>query len=250
MIVNKFTDIELTIVLAHFLFKDSKMSLFIQKMKDCFNKEYSETDLLRIEVLFDIVNPANNRDAAAVDTQIKDIWNRYSSEESRKSLRKFYGDFKNKRIITYPKVYDDGYILSDYAQDYSGFEDLPKSVPDYVIVDGKKQYKRNQDVLNNALISANYKCEGNCRNDIFVKKDGKTPYTEGHHLIPLKVQDYFSYSLDVEANIVSLCPYCHRLLHYGFYKTELLEKLFVNRKERLKLCNIDISFEQLLLFYE
>ena len=34
-------------------------------------------------------------------------------------------------------------------------------------------------------------------------------------LIPMKKQQTFSTSLDVYANVVCLCPVCHRLLHYG-----------------------------------
>ena len=36
-----------------------------------------------------------------------------------------------------------------------------------------------------------------------------------HHLIPLRMQHDFENSLDVVGNIVSICPNCHRLIHYG-----------------------------------
>ena len=81
------------------------------------------------------------------------------------------------------------------------------------------------------------------------KKDGRN-YIEGHHLIPLKYQDEFEYSLDVEANIVSLCPSCHRLLHYGNDYEEKICELFEIRKERLKKCNIYISKERLIEMYQ
>lgn len=66
---------------------------------------------------------------------------------------------------------------------------------------------------------------------------------EGHHLIPMKKQSEFDVSLDVYANIICLCPICHRLLHYGITseKEYLADKLFENRQTRLIHSGIDIS---------
>ena len=50
---------------------------------------------------------------------------------------------------------------------------------------------------------------------------------EAHHLIPLRMQHDFENSLDVVGNIVSICPNCHRLIHYGRDKDKkVLELLF------------------------
>lgn len=38
---------------------------------------------------------------------------------------------------------------------------------------------------------------------------------EPHHLIPLQYHEEFEWSLDVEANVVSLCSECHNQIHYG-----------------------------------
>lgn len=58
---------------------------------------------------------------------------------------------------------------------------------------------------------------------------------EGHHLIPLKHQTKFSNGIDVYANIVCLCPICHRLLHFGIQseKAYVAEYLYERRSERL-----------------
>ena len=39
---------------------------------------------------------------------------------------------------------------------------------------------------------------------------------EGHHLVPLEYQDLFNESLYFVDNIVSLCPTCHREIHYAY----------------------------------
>ncbi|MCC8140121.1 MAG: hypothetical protein LIO67_07485 [Lachnospiraceae bacterium] len=75
---------------------------------------------------------------------------------------------------------------------------------------------------------------------------------EGHHALPMKYQDKFSRSLDVYANIICLCPVCHRLLHYGISseKEKVVEKIYYDRSERLAVSGIKISkseFESLTL---
>lgn len=74
---------------------------------------------------------------------------------------------------------------------------------------------------------------------------------EEHHLIPLKQWDNFLFSLDVEANIVVLCPHCHRLLHYGDKEEikPILEQLFIQRKNLLASKGIHLTLEQLYAFY-
>lgn len=71
-----------------------------------------------------------------------------------------------------------------------------------------------------------------------------------HHLIPLSTQDYFDFSLDIDANIVCLCPNCHRKLHYGNNITRDLIKLYEDRINYLRLSGIDISFDELIQLYK
>ena len=59
----------------------------------------------------------------------------------------------------------------------------------------------------------------------------------------MKYQDKFSYSLDVYANIVCLCPICHRLLHYGVddQKEKVINKIYFDRADRLAASGLQIS---------
>lgn len=77
-------------------------------------------------------------------------------------------------------------------------------------------------------------------------------YMEGHHAIPMKFQDKFNYSIDIYANIVCLCPICHRLLHYGIAseKDKVLNKIYSARADRLAACGIRIGkadFKELVM---
>ena len=82
-------------------------------------------------------------------------------------------------------------------------------------------------------------CELCGTENTFPKDDGRQ-YFEGHHLVPMKCQGLFRVSLDVPANVVCLCPQCHRLMHYGQRAVRKLaaEKLYVARSEALNSAGI------------
>lgn len=109
-------------------------------------------------------------------------------------------------------------------------------------------WKRNQILIAQAIDGAHHLCEHNREHLTFTAKSTGKAYMEGHHLIPLKYQSEFTCGIDVYANIVCLCPVCHRLLHFGTdsEKTYAAEKLFDERKERLIHSGIDISKKDFL----
>ena len=117
------------------------------------------------------------------------------------------------------------------------------------IVNGIAVYKRDKKVALHALSHADYKCEFNPAHKCFLKKDGITPYTEAHHLIPLSAQDDFDVKLDVEENVVSLCSNCHNEIHYGNNAKEIITKLYEERKKVLANRKIHITLEKLLSYY-
>lgn len=95
---------------------------------------------------------------------------------------------------------------------------------------------RDRIIVRQVLIAEHYSCQSDSSHQTFTSAFYHKPYMEGHHLIPLSQQYMFEYSLDVYANIFSLCPICHRLLHHGVFseKKPLWQKLFDERKERLE----------------
>ena len=116
---------------------------------------------------------------------------------------------------------------------------------------GREKPKRNPQVAADALAHAEYVCEFNKDDRTFERKNGK-PYTEPHHLIPISKYRDFEYSVDVMQNIVSLCSYCHNLLHYGKMedKIPILKKLYEERIDALKTMGLDITFEKLKEYYK
>ena len=80
----------------------------------------------------------------------------------------------------------------------------------------------------------------------FTAASSHKQYMEGHHAIPFKKQGSFNVSLDVYANIVCLCPICHRLLHYGIdnEKRSVLDVIYEKRSDRLANSGIKLSKEE------
>lgn len=124
----------------------------------------------------------------------------------------------------------------------------------------KKSPKRDCFIAAKALAYANYECEYDRNHPTFIRKNSGHNYTEPHHLVPIsrtgdftfnKGNDTVAVSLDIPNNIVSLCSHCHNLLHYGRMeeKVHVLRKLYDERVVKLKNAGIDITFDDLLKYY-
>lgn len=115
----------------------------------------------------------------------------------------------------------------------------------------KGGYQRAPGVAANALRLANFKCEIDSDHQTFLSNVKGKPYVEAHHLIPFGNQGSYPFSLDVSANIVALCPNCHRRLHHGKIedKTSDIKSLLSKRKAQLEEKEILISEKNLLKLY-
>ena len=109
---------------------------------------------------------------------------------------------------------------------------------------GHKRWKKDAQIAKASIIDADYRCEVDSKHSTFKSKVTDRNYIEAHHLIPMSFQDKFPYSLDVEANIVAVCPNCHKLLHHAVLKekSRIIEKLLNNRKNRLQDRGIVVSY--------
>lgn len=109
-----------------------------------------------------------------------------------------------------------------------------------------ERWKRNGIIKKQSIEMAQYKCEFDPRHNTFTAASSQHQYMEGHHAVPIKQQNHFDVSLDVYANIVCLCPICHRLLHYGVdeEKQVVLDKIYYERADRLAGSGIVISKDE------
>ncbi len=108
-----------------------------------------------------------------------------------------------------------------------------------------RRHQRSTIIKDQTIESAGYNCEIDGAHNTFTSARTGHPYMEGHHALPMKYQSNFDYSLDVYANIVCLCPICHRLLHYGVEseKKFAVDKIYNERADRLAASGIRISKE-------
>ncbi|SCW34420.1 HNH endonuclease [Ruminococcaceae bacterium YRB3002] len=239
---------ELAIILGfYYIGREKNAERFTQLFNSCFGKDLSMQTLLHEVSVFRNVDPKYNVMHSSKNNIYYKIWKEYIENDDAIELKKLYKVFWSGDFIKHDPSPDVQSSTTDDAYDIV-IIDKPKLLQSIITVQNEK-HKRDSRIANNALAIAGFICEGRCSNELFLKKDGVNKYTEAHHLIPLKYQKYFEYDLDVEANIVSLCPMCHRLLHYGFDNKSLLKTLYEQRAYRLEKCGIGISFEKLLLLY-
>ena len=113
----------------------------------------------------------------------------------------------------------------------------------------RKVIPRDIQKKKNALAHAGYKCEYNEKHQSFLSRATGLPYMEAHHLIPMEYYDSFDASIDIEENIVSLCPNCHREIHHGKNAAVIVKKLYEQRRPYLQKAGIEIFLNQLLVWY-
>lgn len=199
---------------------------------------------------------------------IKTILNKPTFKQKNNKGNRMYSSALNK-LIEYLEFYNDQEFQEELLKEEleydskvstnvaeknvtSNIVDEEKEKPSYSTVNNKKVWKRNAKFASNAIANAEYKCEIDPNHKHFVSKYSNENYVEAHHIIPMFKQDQYDCSLDVYANIVSLCMVCHKKLHYGHFedKKEILGKLFKDRVERLEKSGIQINIEHLYDIYK
>ncbi|PFD76442.1 hypothetical protein COL10_03505 [Bacillus cereus] len=131
-------------------------------------------------------------------------------------------------------------------------EDKPKGKPNHRTVNNQKVWSRSPRYASEAVAVAEYFCEIDNQHKHFISKFNGKNYVEAHHLIPMQYQEQFDCSLDIHANIVSICLVCHKKIHYGLFedKKGILEQLFNSRRERLIKGGINISLDEFYSYYQ
>jgi len=131
-------------------------------------------------------------------------------------------------------------------------KDVPKD-PIIIPFRGQSQrWVRNSDTSKRAIMDANYMCGFEETHLSFTSNTTGRNYVEAHHLIPMEFQVEFKKSLDVEANIIPLCPLCHKAVHHASFeeKEPIIRALYMARKDRLQNCEIGIDYKDLISYYD
>lgn len=181
--------------------------------------------------------------------------------ELYKSISLQIGNRTTEKFYDYIIAKKQGLIYSEkeinpilkYIEDHTYIQDDEPKDKQYPVIDqsGTAKYLRDPKVTAEALNRANFKCEFNNDHKTFITKVSGESYMESHHLIPINQSNLFGYSIDIPANVCSLCPNCHRAIYLATdeVKKEILLKLYEQRKDRLEKSGINISAEQLMGFY-
>ena len=119
-----------------------------------------------------------------------------------------------------------------------------------------KQIAKKPWVSKNALKQGGYLCEYDPSHETFFTNKGHS-FMEGHHLIRCTIKyseefrDKYGKNIDTESNIVSLCPNCHRRIHFGSVheKKQIIERLYEMRQSKLHKNGILLTLEKLKCIY-
>ena len=70
--------------------------------------------------------------------------------------------------------------------------------------------------------------------------------------ISRKSWDKYGVNIDTEANIVSLCPNCHRRIHFGSIqeKSEIIKRLYKLKQNGLRDIGITMTLDELKEIYK
>lgn len=175
----------------------------------------------------------------------------------------FLNDYRSVKILKYiysleTIEYYNEQELEDILE--NDFKDIIPSTPErkpqlQPKPDTKKNetntYPRNASYVKQALIQADYKCEINSEHTTFISNATDEQYMEAHHLFPMSIQKEIDFSIDIPANIISLCPTCHRKMHQANLedKKEMIIGLYEKRKTELKVFGINETIDDLLEIY-
>lgn len=244
--------VQLSLILGFYILdKEKNFTHFTKMFNKYFIKDFSPQTLLYEVTKFKEIDPSNNLTFTDYDSIYSVIWTDYIASGKINELKELYNYFK-KGVFLYALMNESDKLLqNDYNAECSPetFTDIAHEKPTECYKGETNVYNRSAQVVANALAYAKNTCEYECGVNLFLRKDNLTNYTEAHHLIPLSFQNEFPNSLDVEANVISLCPACHRRMHYGSDIEIMLNILFDKRVARLEKCGIYINYDLLLLIY-
>ena len=125
--------------------------------------------------------------------------------------------------------------------------DIPLNPEEPSIIQ-QKVWPRSDILRIQVIKNAQHRCELNPNHRTFIAEKNGEMFMEGHHSIPMRKQSFFKNSLDIYANIICLCPICHRQIHYGRIadRIKMVDQIYNLRSERLKTSGIVLSRDEFI----
>lgn len=167
----------------------------------------------------------------------------------------FIGAVDENKLDFFIKQDQDNIFEQEWELDQDDTE-YQKSISSLKVQEEAREYQvtkhnRNAALGAQAIKEANYKCQIDSNHLTFISRVSGQQFMEVHHLIPVSKSDDFEYSLDVESNLIVLCPNCHRCIHYGDIdsKKKLLNRFYNERISLLNSSGIFIELAKLLRYY-
>lgn len=119
-----------------------------------------------------------------------------------------------------------------------------------------RRFRTNPLLGKIAIKKAYYSCEKDYQHETFISKKTQQKYMEAHHLIPVcfqkEVWDKYHINIDCVENLVSLCPTCHKAIHYGTKEVQrkMISELFTRCAPKYKAIGLNITLDEIFKFYK
>lgn len=119
-----------------------------------------------------------------------------------------------------------------------------------------RRFRTNPLLGKIAIKKAYYSCEKDYQHETFISKKTQQKYMEAHHLIPVcfqkEVWDKYHINIDCVENLVSLCPTCHKAIHYGTKEVQrrMISELFARCAPKYKAIGLNITLDEIFKFYK
>ena len=119
-----------------------------------------------------------------------------------------------------------------------------------------RRFRTNPLLGKIAIKKAYYSCEKDYQHETFISKKTQQKYMEAHHLIPVcfqkEVWDKYHINIDCVENLVSLCPTCHKAIHYGTKEVQrkMITELFTRCAPKYNAIGLNITLEEIFKFYK
>jgi predicted HNH restriction endonuclease len=112
-----------------------------------------------------------------------------------------------------------------------------------IMINSRESFLRNPIIAAYRFQLSKFKCEIDPTHRTFTSQKTMRPYVEAHHFIPIKYQRHFKAPLDTVENVISLCPNCHRAIHYAIIdeRIELINKVYRVRPKIYGLSEEEIA---------